>query len=188
MRNKILYIALIFYSANVSAQGYPKTMKNSDDLGSILGSKDNTIHKATVQAETEKTLSVQVEFKGFADKKKAYKIKGTILTAKKTKVEEIEPVEVDLDPKAGLADLFFTFKQKQGKNYNAAHLETGVVQFTVIDKNSATAQTGGGLKEFGLGSKTFTFEYKKKWKLKGATGQEITVKLVPFKSAASIKQ
>ncbi len=188
MRYTLFFILIIFYSAKISAQGYPKIMKNSDDLSSILGSKDNTISKSSVQAETEKTLSVQVEFKGFADKKKSYKIKGTVLSAKKVKIDEVEPVEVDLDPKAGLADLFFTFKQKTSKNYNSPHLESAFVQFTVIDKNSATAQTGGGLEEFGLSSKTFTFEYKKKWKLKGATGQEVVVKLVPYKSAANIKQ
>ena len=186
--NSFCILILVLQCTLIHAQTYPKTLKSSDELGAILGDKNNAINKASIQAETEKTVSIQVEYAGFKEKNKAYKIKGTILSAKKVKIAEIEPVEVDLDPKAGLADFFFTFKQKTGKQYTGTHLESAFVQFSVVDKNSASSQIGGGLEDLGLSSKVFTFEMKKKWKLSGATGQEVVVKLTPYKSAANIQK
>jgi hypothetical protein len=176
---------LVLQCTLIHAQNKP--LKSADDLAGILGDKNNAINKATVQTETEKTVAFQIEYAGFKEKDKSYKIKGQILNAKKMKIDEIEPVEVDLDPKAGLADLFFTFKQKTGKQYTTPTLDCTYVQFSVIDKKGVSSQIGG-LESLGLDSKVFTFEYKKKWKLKGAAGQEVTVKLTPYKSAATIKQ
>lgn len=165
----------------LSAQ--PKELKMVDDITTILGDNSNKVTKATIQTESEKTASIQVEFVGF--KEKDYSIKANILNQLKKPMKEFEQVEADLDSRSGLADFFFNFKQLPGKAYPQAFLESSFVEISITDKKGLGATPG--LESFGIGAKKYTFQYKKKWKLKGAAGQEVTVNLVPYKSAASIK-
>ncbi len=182
MKSNILFIvALGTMTANTMAQ--PTQLKMEDDLTTILGDNANKVTKATVQTESEKTASIQIEFVGFKDKE--YYIVGNLLNQIKKPIKEIETVRVDLDSRAGLADFFFNFKQVPGRNYPADFLETWYVEFSIIDKKGIGSIQG--LENFGIGAKKYTFKYKKQWKLKGATGQEVSVRLVPYKSAATIK-
>jgi hypothetical protein len=144
----------------------------------------NDLTKATIQTETEKTAGVQLEFKGFNKPGKVYVITAKILNQIKTPMKEFEPVTVDLDARAGSADFFFTFVQRPGVQYDPMGIESRFIEFAVIDKSSATNIPG--LESLGLNSTKFVFRFQKKWKVK-VSGQEVTVKLTPFKSAATIK-
>ncbi len=174
-------LALCLFSLALQAQ--PKELKIVDDVTSILGDNSNKVSKATVQSETGKTASIQVEFTGFKDKD--YLIKASILNQLKKPLKELEPVQADLDSRSGLADFFFTFKQLQGKVYPQAFLESAFVEISITDKKGLGATPG--LEAFGIGAKKYTFQYKKKWPVKGAGGQEVTVTLIPYKSAGTIK-
>ena len=178
-------IIMIFSLQAVHAQ-QGKILTNADAVSDVFGDKNNAITKAVIQTETDKAVVIQVEFKGFKEKDKSYKITGTMLNSKKVKMEEFEVVEVDLDSRAGLADLEFNFKQKTTKQYTTPTLEATYVQFAVLDKKGVGSSFG--IESLGIDSKIFIFNYKKKWKLKGAVGTEVTVKLTAYKSAATIKQ
>lgn len=146
---------------------------------------ENDVTKALVQAETEKTLSLQIEFKGFNKKDKEYKITARVLNAIKSPMKEFEPVTVDLDPRSGVADFLFTFIQRPGVKYSPEGIESRFIEFLVIDK--AGAGSIPGLESIGLNSRKFVFRFQKKWRVK-IVGQEVVVKLTPYKSAASIMQ
>lgn len=186
MKNVQIGVIMFLLSAQTVFAQQGKILTSADVVSDVFGDKDNSITKAVVQTETDKMVTIQVEFKGFKDKDKSYKITGTMLNSKKMKIEEFGTVEVDLDPRAGLADLEFVFKQNLSKKYTTPTLDAAYVKFDVLDKKGVGASFG--IEGLGIDSKTYTFNYKKKWKLKGAAGTEVTVKLTPFKSATTIKQ
>jgi hypothetical protein len=182
MRKYFLIVqALSLLPALLCAQ--PKELKAVDDFATVLGDKNNSVKKATVQTESEKTLSLQIEFAGF--KEKEYKIKAAVLNQLKKPMKEIDVVEVPLDSRSGLADLFFNFKQQAGKQYPLGYAESSFVEISIVEKSGLAANPG--LESLGIGAKKFVFQYKKKWKIKGASGQEVTITLTPYKSAANIK-
>ena len=100
-------------------------------------------------------------------------------------MKEFEPVTVDLDPRSGVADFLFTFIQRPGVKYSPEGIESRFIEFLVIDK--AGAGSIPGLESIGLNSRKFVFRFQKKWRVK-IVGQEVVVKLTPYKSAASIMQ
>jgi hypothetical protein len=94
-------------------------------------------------------------------------------------------VTVDLDPRSGVADFLFVFSQKSGIKYNPEGIESRFIEFSVVDQSGAGNIPG--LESLGLSSKKFLFRLQKKWRVK-VVGQEITVTLMPYKSAATIGQ
>ncbi len=184
MKKGIITVWMACISLVMMAQ-QGKTLTSADAVADILGDKNNTVTKVTIQTETDKSVVFQVEFKGFKDKDKSYKITATMLNAKKIKIGEFEVAEADLDPRAGLVDIELVFKQNMTKQYTTAMLETAYIQLAILDKKGVGSTFG--IESLGIDSKTFVFNYKKKWKLKGAAGAEVTVKLTPYKSAATIK-
>jgi hypothetical protein len=177
----IIFCAFLCCAGPLKTQS--KELKLVDDLATVLGDKNNSVKKATVQTESEKTLSLQIEFAGFKDKE--YKIKAAVLNQLKKPMKEIDVVEVPLDSRSGLADLFFNFKQQAGKQYPLGYAESSFVEISIVEKSGLASNPG--LESLGIGAKKFTFQYKKKWRVKGASGQEVTITLVPYKSAANIK-
>jgi hypothetical protein len=177
MKHIFFVVLLISAAATLSAQ--PKVLKREDGIG--FDSK-NSVTKASIQAETEKTVSIQVEFKGFDEKNKSYKITATILNQVKRPMKEFEPVTVDLDAKSGIADFAFSFTQKTGVTYAPEGIESKFIEFAVVEKNATSALPGADL--IGLGSRKFVFQFRKKWKVKVPT--TVNIKLVPFASSRAI--
>lgn len=171
-----------FFAANQTL--FAQQVKTLTKETSLNFDSQNDLTKATVQTETEKTAGIQLEFKGFSKPGKVYVITAKILNSIKTPMKEFEPVTVDLDSRSGNADFFFTFVQRPGVTYDPVGIESRYIEFAVIDKTSATNIPG--LESLGLNATKFLFRYTKKWKVK-VTGQEVTVKLSPLKSAATIK-
>jgi hypothetical protein len=150
----------------------------------IFEDEKNTVTKATIQTETETTVSIQVEFTGFKDKK--YKIKGVFLDKLKRPMKELEPFVADLDARSGLADLFFAFKQVKTRTYSQPTLESKYFKVIITDKDDPFGDMD---LDIGLGN-NYLFKCKKKWKVKpvGASQAVVAVRLVPYKSAATIRQ
>src|SRR5690349_4199602 len=117
-----------------------KELKMVDDVTSILGDNTNKVTKAVVQTETEKTASLQIEFVGFKDKQ--FVIRATFLNQLKKPLKEIEPVQIDLDSRSGLADFFFNFKQLPGKIYPSPSLESHFVEFSITEKKGLGTMPG----------------------------------------------
>lgn len=160
----------------------PKTLTKEE---SFSFDTENDVTKASIQAETEKTLSIQVEFKGFNKKDKEYKIMARVLNAVKSPMKEFEPMTVDLDPRSGVADFLFNFVQKPGVKYSPEGIESRFIEVLVIDKSGAGSVAG--LESLGINSRKFLFRFQKKWRVK-ITGQEVQIQATPLKSAASITQ
>lgn len=170
-------LSMVFWG---SAMAQTKELKREG--GEIPGGK-NTVTKVSIQAETERTVSLQAEFKGFDEKGKSYKITATMLNQVKSPMKEFETVTVDLDPKSGIADFNFVFTQRTGIKYDPTGIESKFVEFTVAEKNAASSLPGADL--IGFGARKFVFQFRKKWRVKVPV--TVDVKPVPFKSAATIK-
>jgi hypothetical protein len=178
MRFFLLFATPFLVLSTLTAQ--PKVLKREDGLG--FDSK-NSVTKASIQAETEKKASIQIEFKGFDEKNKSYKITATVLNQVKKPMKEFEPVTVDLDPKSGVADFGFTFTQKTGIAYAATGVESKFIEFVGAEKNASAALPGADF--LNIGARKFVFQFRKNWRVKVPV--TVQVKLVPYKSAASIK-
>jgi hypothetical protein len=152
--------------------------------GMTIGSPKNDITKASIQAETEKTVSVQAEYKGFDEKGKAYKMTATILNQLKKPMKEFEPLSIDLDQRGGVVDFVFVFKQRQGILYTPEGIKSSYIEFSVSEKKGDEGSIFS-TDILGIGATKAIFQLRKTWKVKVATTVE--VKLVPFKSAVSIK-
>jgi len=181
---KIYHPIFLFFLFDSVSYSQSVELKLADELSNLFGDTENSIKKATVQTESEKTVGIQIEISGF--KNKNYIITAIVLNNLKQAMKEFPKIEIPLDKRSGLADFFFNFKQLSGKQYSQAFIESGFVQFSVAEKDGLGA--GVGLDLLGIDSKIFTFKYKKKWPIKGGGSQEVLVKLTPFKSAASIQQ
>lgn len=171
---------VLFWVGLLGAQ--PKTLTKEE---SFSFDSENDVTKASIQAETEKTLSVQIEYKGFNKKDKEYKITARILNAVKSPMKEFEPATIDLDPRSGVADFLFNFVQKPGVRYSPEGIESRYIEVLVTDK--AGAGSIAGLESLGINSRRFLFRFQKKWRVK-ITGQEVQIQLTPLKSAATIAQ
>lgn len=169
---------LLFWVGLLGAQ--PKTLTKEE---SFSLDSENDVTKASIQAETEKTLSLQVEFKGFNKKDKEYKITARILNAVKSPMKEFEPATLDLDPRSGVADFLFNFVQKPGVKYSPEGIESRYIEVLVTDK--AGAGSVPGLESLGINSRKFLFRFQKKWKVK-IIGQEIMVSLSPIGSVPTL--
>lgn len=169
---------VLFWVGLLVAQ--PKTLTKEE---SFSFDSENDVTKASIQAETEKTLSLQVEFKGFNKKDKEYKITARILNAVKSPMKEFEPATIDLDPRSGVADFLFNFVQKPGVKYSPEGIESRYIEVLVTDK--AGAGSVPGLESLGINSRKFLFRFQKKWKVK-IIGQEIMVSLSPIGSVPTL--
>lgn len=144
--------------------------------------KRDKIVGASIVAETEKTLTVEVELEGFKDGE--YSITGMVASQKDgtREINKIttEPQEV---PKGGgTVELTFTFDSK-GVRTTKSHIETKSIKLTVSKKRA----WGSGLS--GFGTIELTCECDKKWRIAGGKGTTVvvSVKLTPYKSAHNIK-
>jgi hypothetical protein len=143
-------------------------------------SKDIT--KVTIQAETEKTISLQAEYKGFDEKNKSYKITATILNQLKKPMREFQPVTLDLDPRGSLIDLSFSFTQQSGVKYAPEGIRSAFIEFSVAENKGDNTLFGSDV--LGIGASKFVFQLKKTWKVKVATTVE--VKLVPYSTVPKL--
>lgn len=176
MKQLTFLTILTFLAHTIAAQAKTLT-KEGIGWGST---KDIT--KVTVQAETEKTISLQAEYKGFDEKNKAYKITATILNQLKKPMAEFQPVTLDLDPRAGLIDLSFTFTQRPGIKYAPEGIRSAFIELSVSENKGDNSIFSNN--SLGLGASKFVFQLKKTWKVKVATTVE--VKLVPYKTVPKL--
>ena len=178
MRHSISLFLLLLATQLLNAQ-----IKTLVKEGMGFPSKKD-VTKATVQAETEKTVSIQAEYKGFDEKNKAYKMTATILNQVKTPMKEFESVSIDLDPRGGVADFSFSFTQRPGIQYSPEGIKSSFIEFSVTEKKGdGSSILDANILEFGASK--FVFQFKKTWKVKVPVTVE--VELVPYKSAAAIK-
>lgn len=163
------------------AQLLPAQVKTLAREGMSWGSTKD-ITKVTVQAETEKTISLQAEYKGFDEKNKTYKITATILNQLKKPMQEFQPVTLDLDPRGGLIDFVFSFTQRPGIKYAPEGIRSAFIEFSVAENKGDNTLFGSDI--LGIGASKFVFQLKKTWKVKVATTVE--VKLVPYKTVPKL--
>lgn len=153
----------------------------ADLLGGILGGNAKGISKVKVISDTEQSISIEVDLKGFDDK---HKIKGEILNKVKKPIKEIVS-EVKVLPKSdGSVEVKFQFKQSS-VNYTNSFLESNFLSLTISKSDGVLGDLDlGGENIFGT---TYLYKLKKNWRVTGSESIVIVVKPIPFKSAASIQ-
>jgi hypothetical protein len=174
MKLPVCIILLLCITQMLSAQ--TKTLPKE---GIVFGSPTNDVTQATIQAETEKTVSVQAEYRGFNEKGKSYKMTATILNQLKKPIKEIMPITLDMDAGGGLIDFTFNFTQRPGIQYSPEGIKSSYIEFSVAEKKPENLLFNDDV--LGLGVTKFTFQFKKNWKVK--VPLVVTVKLVPYKNA-----
>lgn len=153
----------------------------SDAISGILGGSKKGVSKVRLISDTEQGVSIEVDYKGFEEK---YKVKGSMLNKLKKPVVEIVCEEKTLSKPDGTIDLKFQFKQGKTSFTNSS-LETHFIAL-------AFSKSDGLLNGLDLGDDTifgdvYVYKLNKKWRVSGSESMVITVKLTPFKSAASIQ-
>lgn len=149
-------------------------------ISAILGGNKG-VSDVRLITDTEQSVTVEVDYKGFVDK---YQVKGFILNKLKKPVEEIVCETVTLSKSDGTADLKFQFKQGS-RSYTNSSLETHFLSivFSKADGLLSGIELGG---QYVLGE-TYLYKLNKMWRVDGSESMVITVKLTPYKSAASIQ-
>lgn len=151
-------------------------------IGAILGGKTDAITKVRLISDTEQSMSIEVESKGFEDQE--YTIAGTVLNRIKKPIAEIVTEGKILPRGGGRVELQFLFRQSARK-YSSTYLESQYISLTI-------SKSGGLLSKLDLGGEnifgdTYLYKLDKKWRISGSESMVIQVKLTPFKSAATIK-
>jgi hypothetical protein len=181
---KIICIALFLCCLWWPSQAQ-ETLEPVDDTAAtitgILGGGKKGVSGARLTAGTEQSVTVEVDYKGFEGK---YKVKGQILNKLKKPVAEITCEEQTLAKIDGTVELKFQFKQGTG-NYTSSNLETSFVSIVFIKTDGLLS--GIDLGDQNLLGETYTYKLNKSWRVSGSASMVITVKLTPFKSAATIQ-
>lgn len=154
-------------------------------LGAVLGGTKNVVKKVYLISDTEKSVTLSVEFDGFKDKK--YKIKGFILNSYKKALPEIVPVVIDMPASGNTVELTFRFQQKE-KAYTQQYLETALVGLMIVDASSALATVSESFSDLNVGGTSLQYTFKKKWRISGSESMVVQVKMTPVGQAAGIRQ
>ena len=149
-------------------------------ISAILGGEKGVADVRLV-SDTEESATIEVDFKGFEGK---YTVKGVILNKLKRPIPEISCEPQALSKANGTAELKFHFTKGSG-NFTSSTLET---QFVSI----VFSKSDGILGDLDLGgqdilAESYQYKLNKTWRVGGNESMVITVKLTPFKSAASIQ-
>jgi len=179
--NKIC-IALVLYCFMhpLQAQSLEPVEDAASTISAILGG-NKAVSDVRLITDTEQGVTIEVDYKGFVGK---YQVKGFILNKLKKPVEEIV-CETETLPKAdGTVDLKFQFKKGSG-SYTNSSLDTHFLSivFSKADGLLSGIDLGG---QYAMGE-TFLYKLNKVWRVGGSESMVITVKLTPYKSAASIQ-
>ena len=181
---KNICIALCLYCVFQPLQAQDNSLEPVQDAAStisaILGG-DKGVSDVRLIADTEQGASVEVDYKGFEGE---YKVNGYILNKLKKPVDDIVCEAQTLTKSDGTVELKFEFRQANG-HYTSSSLETQFLSiiFSKSDGLLGAIDLGG---QYSLGE-TYLYKFNKTWRVGGSESMVITVKLTPFKSAASIK-
>ena len=188
--NKVLILLLTMFFNGFCLFAQDDELELLDDpassISALIGSDKNTIKKVRLISESERTLSIEVSYKGFDDKN--YKIKGMILSSTKKPLKEVEAVIKDLPQNSSTIEMRFDFKQNSIKTYTTPYIGSRYLSLNIYDTNDSLGDLDlGGVNVFG---NNFTYKLDKKWRISGGgsnTNIVVKVKLVPYKSARTIK-
>lgn len=174
-----LFLCLLLQA--VQAQNSLEPVEDAASLlNGILGG-DKGISDARLISDTEQGASIEVDYKGFEGN---YQVRGFILNRLKKTVEEISCEPEKLSKPEGTAELVFQLGKLNG-NYTNSLLET---HFLAV----VFSKTDGILSGIDLGGhdvlgETYLYKLNKRWRVGGSESMVITIKLTPFKSAATIQ-
>jgi len=176
-----LLLCLCLFQLIAQAQESLEPVNDTASLiGDILGG-DKGVTDVRLISDTEEGATVEVDFKGFEGK---YTVKGLILNKLKKPIAEISCEPQTLAKPNGTAELRFQFKAGSG-SYSNSMLETHFL--SVVFSKSDGLLSGLDLGSGDVLAETYLYKMNKMWRVGGSESMIITVKLTPFKSAASIK-
>jgi hypothetical protein len=184
MTEKFHLIVMLIVMTITAGMAQENELQPVDDgaaaIGSILGGNSKGVTKVRVIADTEQSLTLEVTYKGFDEKSK---LTGAVLNKIQKPVKEVTSESKVLQKADGTVELKFQFKQGAG-SYNKTFVESNYVSFSV-------GKADGILGNLELGGENilvdnYLYKLDKKWRVSGSEQMVITVKLTPFKSAASI--
>jgi hypothetical protein len=132
-------------------------------------------------SDTEIGASLEVDYKGFEGK---YKVKGVIFSKLKKPLADIICEEQTLAKPNGTLELKFQFRSGTG-TYTNNSLETHFV--SIVFSKSDGLLSGIDLGGQDIMGETYLYKMNKKWRVGGSESMVITVKLAPFRSAATIQ-
>lgn len=161
-----------------------ETLEPVEDAASLLsgilgGNKE--ISEARLVTDTEQGATIEVDYKGFEGN---YQVRGFILNRLKKTVEQISSEPQMLTKGDGTIELRFQLGPGT-ENYTNNILETHflAIVFSKTDSILSGIDLGG---QNVLGE-TYQYKMNKRWRVGGNESMVVTVKLTPFKSAASIQ-
>ena len=183
IRNNIfLTLFLCFVLQSLWAQ--EESLEPVDDAASVLsgilgGGKG--VSDARLITDNEEAVTIEVDYNGFEGN---YKMKGFILNRVKKTVEEISCEPQALSKHDGTAELRFQLGKGSDKYPNSV-LETHFV--AIVFSKTDSILSGIDLGGDNILGETYLYKLNKRWRVGGNESMVITVKLTPFKSAASIQ-
>jgi len=184
MKKSIVILVISFSSIyTVMAQRDLKpVVDESSAILAELGGATSKVERASLTKEDERMVTISLTLSGFDDK--AYIVKAAVLNKSKKPIEEITPMEADI-PKSKQVDITLNLSDG-GKTMAQQSIESKFLLVRVSPKEGGIS----GLLEDAIGDisisgSDFLFELDKKWLLMGAN-IKVNVKLVPYKSAATL--
>jgi len=181
---KIICIALCLHCLCTPLQAQ-KTLEPVEDTAAlitgILGGGKKGVSAVRLISDAEQSVAIEADYKGFEGK---YQVKGFILNSMKKPVEEIVCQSQTLSRADGTVELEFLFKDGSG-NYTNTTLDTHFL--SIVFSKTDGLLSGIDLGDQNVLGETYLYKLNKSWRVGGSESMVITVKLTPFKSAASIQ-
>jgi hypothetical protein len=182
---RIIFVFLCLYSIAHAVLAQENSLEAvedpSDAISGILGGEKKGVTDVRLISDTEQAVSIEIDYKGFEEKSK---VKGYLLNKMKKPVAEIVGEEKVLSKGDGTVDMKFQFKQGNG-NYTNTSLETHFISLSFTKSDGLLS--GLDLGDDAIFGDVYVYKLNKRWRVSGSEAMVITVKLTPFKSAASIQ-
>lgn len=150
-----------------------------------LGGGENAITAVNMLSETDKTVTLEITFKGFKDKK--YTIKGQLQDKFSKALKELEVQTLDLPQKAQTLELTFTLKP-QDKAYSSPYLESAFVAISIYEAGGAGGSLSEAFGDLNLSGNSYKYKLNKRWRVGGTANMIVEVKLNPIGKAATLQQ
>jgi len=178
----ILFLILTTINTSSAQSGFLKSARDIDPC--ILGC-DDEVTSVQLVTETNQGFEFEVLLKGFDTNK--YVIEAKILNSRKKLITEFKKIKMDMPNHGGSVSLDFEFNPKS--RYRKDHVATSYLLLRICKASDPLCDLDLG--EMDITGTTYLYHLKKKIEIEDCSDcpDPITkgVKLIPFKSAKTIK-
>ncbi len=149
----------------------------------VFGASDNILKVETI-GNSEKELTLSIQYQGFTDKK--YKIKAQVLNKLSKPMPEIQSVSMDLMKGANSIDITLVFKENS-RAYQSTNLVSDFVLLNIYEAGGLLGGLSESFDDLTISGKSFKYKLSKNWRVKGSANMLVKAKLLPVGIAKNLK-